>query len=1017
MGRQVLRVALAALLLLGALGLARQLDRNDPWSRRVVPSGSFWELREDGEALSTISQRDPGLTLQPGQELVTTTLAGPGADASAGPGSTPDAGPDALGVTPRHAGAPAPLAAAPTRIGVSAVRPSGPAALVLSLPLPGQRALLARVWPAEPYRVELAERAADGSLATLATGVGSIPRPDGPAAARGHEIFAHLSKYSGFQLALQLRGRRVDLSLAGVSLASASLDAAPTGPPTLWTQGGPMTLLSLSLHTGTQPAALPGIPATRPPPSQTESFEHLPRPARGLLPRVAPALALLACAALVLAAICRVRPSPLALTDATAMLLAPAAAVLASTLQTQLSHLSLLLGGALLAGLPPSLLRLRSAGLLPSADDPSAPGGGETSGRSARRMVVAGMAAVFCVTTIAERRLEVLSPLLRAEAAARLADPPPAPDLPDDVTLDRNSALVILGPFRDLELNATITLGPGAILELRARAPDVDVARGQALFVPADDVPGPASATSAGMRWIWEEAGLFAPMGEPGPRLPPGQTTALRVACEGRVLSAWIGERALVGPEPDGELRPWRANRPHARTASLRLPAGHLVLLAARGEVRVQGLSVVPQPPSPSPDPAPTAWRTSALPLLAALALGFIAMHLLGLSLGAALESQLLALLPLPLALLAFSRQGALEPQLLLSAVVASVVLAALPALLASGAGLVRRLALVLLAALCLPAALSATVEQPVPLDGRTVNALAYTDTHAEALAAERLHLEHPLFRRWNGWLASHAFRGRRPDPSPPASSQRVLVLGGSSTWGYHLPEQGGLDWPTRLGRALTSPERPVEVLNAAWPAATGHHITAFLEHELISLQPDLIVICLRYNDSFALARSDEQAWLSRRLEQGEPWSPWDARRDRTAELRARRAFALGLLAGERSGRPQAAPWPDERTPPDLFAELLGHMIDVSEDVQADVLLVVEPLAPDSSVAWADELADAMKQVAERRSVALFDARDALRGGPGEALFMDVVHLTAEGHRVMAEALLEPLDALLATRR
>jgi lysophospholipase L1-like esterase len=625
-----------------------------------------------------------------------------------------------------------------------------------------------------------------------------------------------------------------------------------------------------------------------------------------------------------------------------------------------------------------------------------------------------GVAGLLTLLLSVQARLAVLEPLLAAEDQARAAEWPERPDLPPSVRLDRHGALVIPGPFRDLELEATVTLGPGAILELRTRAPDPEAARGHALFLPADDVPGPPTATSAGARWIWEEPGLFAPLGEPGPRLPSGEPTALQVVLEGRVFSAWLGEDATV-TVPDDDIRPWRATRPTVRTASLRLPAGDLVLLAARGEVLIEGLAVVPAPPSASPDPVPAAWRTSGLPLLAALALALISMHLLERSAGAALAPQVLALLPLPLALAGLSREGTLTAAPLAAATLCCVILASLPALLAVHASRGRRVLLVLLAALFLPPAISATAERPLPLDGRSVNTLRYVDTHAEPLAADRLHLEHPLFRRWNGWLADHAFKGRRPAAVP--DGQRVLVLGGSSTWGYHLPQAARVDWPGRLEALLSTDDHPVEVLNAAWPAATGHRILPFLEHELLALSPDLVVICLRYNDAFALARPDEQAWLSRRLDEGTTWSAWAATEDRREEASAWQAYSDERWRPDGVERPRAAPWAGGGGPPEAFAALLERMSTLAASVGAELVLVVEPLASTAKVAWAEELGDAMTGVADRLALRLVDPRRAMASQGGDALFMDVVHPTREGHRVLAETLAPTLADALAERR
>lgn len=943
MGSLCVRVALAALLLAGLWGWLDQRDRVDPWHLRIQPRGSFWQVERQAQPVDVLQQRGPGLLLPAGARLQTQ-----------GP--------------------------APSSLAVSAVRPDAPCGLELSFPCSDGGEVLARVWPDEPFRLEILARDRAGEVRSLASGDAPLPGPGELAPGHPRQIFAGLSRYVGFRVDAVWRHSTLELALLGVPLLSAETATTPSGPPALTALDADLTLIELSVRSSSGPPL-------------NEPFAHLPPAPLGTqawaLDRLAlPLLAVLLLGA-VLAAQCRRAPGPGPLLDATLLVLAPAALVLLLGSWLGQTSPTWVLAVALLAGLPLALLRLRAAGALVE----------ETPSRSVRQMLVAGLVAAFCVTMLGSARSHYLQPLLQAEQQALTTPLAPAPAPPDSLRLDRGNALHLPGPFRDLELNARVTLGPGAILELRTRAADPDSATGLALFVPADDVPGPPTATSAGARWIWEDAGLFVPLGEPGTRAPVGRPFELRVHALGRTLLAWV----------DGGIpasREGREPKPSARMGSLRHPSGDVVLLAARGEVLVQNLTLTPLPARDSPDPRAAAWRSACLPLLLAILLGLLGQHLLGQPPGPALLRQVLAIVPLPLALLG-SDDGTVEASALGWASVAAVALSALPALLAR-AGTLRKLLALLGGALLLPAAFSAAVVLPVPLDGRAVNSLSYVDVHAEPLAADRLHLEHPLLRRWNPWLARHRFHGREITAEPTPGVPRVLVLGGSSTWGYHVPEAAGLDWPTRLGDLVKTPNGgEVEVLNAAWPGATLGRITLFLQHELLALRPDLVLVCLGYNDSFALGRPDEDQWLARRLRSGTAWTGWERSSDERLEAQARwasqRALVMPPVSGADTGLAQA------------FTRGLDHLVQLCHSANVEVLLVVEPWAPGASVRHLDALAGALLELAAERGVPAVDPRAALSGPSAQPLFMDVIHPTVEGHRRMAEAVAPAVQAALPT--
>jgi lysophospholipase L1-like esterase len=287
--------------------------------------------------------------------------------------------------------------------------------------------------------------------------------------------------------------------------------------------------------------------------------------------------------------------------------------------------------------------------------------------------------------------------------------------------------------------------------------------------------------------------------------------------------------------------------------------------------------------------------------------------------------------------------------------------------------------------------------------------------------------------------------RGRAPVVPKPAGLVRILCLGGSTTFGYHVTD--GEEWPARLGEALAREGR-IEVVNAGRPGATTWTDFRALRDRLVQLEPDIVVLYEGFNDLWrgvrrhAAVQSDygtvEEGLppLREPLDLGPP-RRWPLRPSFFAYLVGRRAEHL---LHETSVRP--APALTQLYDPaivGIFGANLGAMVRLCR-AHGMVPVVAVFAACDDAAAPADELRRRFEYVAQE--IPPLDAPTALRGfhlyreqarlvGRQEratvvdlarlmpkdtAFYSDTVHFTVDGERRVAQLLASALESDPAVR-
>jgi lysophospholipase L1-like esterase len=269
--------------------------------------------------------------------------------------------------------------------------------------------------------------------------------------------------------------------------------------------------------------------------------------------------------------------------------------------------------------------------------------------------------------------------------------------------------------------------------------------------------------------------------------------------------------------------------------------------------------------------------------------------------------------------------------------------------------------------------------------------------------------------------------RGREVSPHKAPGVVRVLCLGGSTTYG------SGLDvretYPARLAELLVplaTPERRHEVLNCGVPGYSTVESLIDLELRLLELEPDALVLCHGLDDARLVQARGFQpdyahmrtTWRKPRLSAPEQWL-WS------------HSYAYAWLARTAGFAPDAVrledliyveDYADLYEPAgetgvnlagvDTFIRNIDSTVGLAQSHGLQVLLATFPMrgGADTPVAGQDfaptilAMNRRLLEYAREHSVPLVDFAAAL--DQRRELFMDPIHLDAEGTAVQAELVL-----------
>lgn len=226
---------------------------------------------------------------------------------------------------------------------------------------------------------------------------------------------------------------------------------------------------------------------------------------------------------------------------------------------------------------------------------------------------------------------------------------------------------------------------------------------------------------------------------------------------------------------------------------------------------------------------------------------------------------------------------------------------------------------------------------------------------------------------------------GFRSPPLYPAGSRfRILAIGDSTTFGQHLADNE--TWPAQLQQMLDPETKQVEVINAGVIGASSFQGLAFLRTQGLDLKPNLVIATFGFND-----------WAGTNIPD----------RQRAAAYHRRGVGGiLGLILDSASSQGIGKDGLVQRATP---GEYLDHMLAIAhlcEENVIPVLFIIWPKPYDPKDPE-DEQLPYMRLLVEACRISVADCLDLTPffRNAKEPVFIDWVHATPAGCRVVAESL------------
>ncbi len=246
------------------------------------------------------------------------------------------------------------------------------------------------------------------------------------------------------------------------------------------------------------------------------------------------------------------------------------------------------------------------------------------------------------------------------------------------------------------------------------------------------------------------------------------------------------------------------------------------------------------------------------------------------------------------------------------------------------------------------------------------------------------------------------------------AGEVRILSLGESTTFGSRLSLAA--TYSARLETALAARwERPVRVINAGVPGYTLFQGVVWLEREGVALDPDAVLVYFGFNDFLPVAYRRERDAAATSLGAGGVTDRELHRRRKRAGFRLLHAlmershFVRRLAARRPSDGGEVERGAAVRVPEDDRRWLLERMAALAEAHRFRLVVVVP---------WYrsfERHAPLLRSFAAEEGIVLVDLpeRFATLPRPRSSYFVDALHPTAEGHALIAEAIVDvAADAL-----
>ncbi|MBA2527370.1 MAG: SGNH/GDSL hydrolase family protein [Pyrinomonadaceae bacterium] len=264
---------------------------------------------------------------------------------------------------------------------------------------------------------------------------------------------------------------------------------------------------------------------------------------------------------------------------------------------------------------------------------------------------------------------------------------------------------------------------------------------------------------------------------------------------------------------------------------------------------------------------------------------------------------------------------------------------------------------------------------------------------------------------------ANHAIKAKAP------GAMRIVCLGDSVTFGYRVPpvwperpsdyDPEWLPYPMLLEQQLcaANPAREVEVISMAVPGYTSHQGLAWLQRDIIGLQPDLLIASFGWNDVSFSEVPDRKAIRTTSYAVALRWliSHSQAFAHTTKWLRSRNQGQTPAQSAKQ--------WPVPRVSEQEYLGNMNEIVRLARERGAGVIVIAAPYRDGVTNPSEAELMARYRKLLraemERKRIPFLEVTELTEAAypSNQGWFGELIHPNHLGHRLMAAELLELLSA------
>ncbi len=259
-------------------------------------------------------------------------------------------------------------------------------------------------------------------------------------------------------------------------------------------------------------------------------------------------------------------------------------------------------------------------------------------------------------------------------------------------------------------------------------------------------------------------------------------------------------------------------------------------------------------------------------------------------------------------------------------------------------------------------------------------------------------------------WMNEEGLRGPLPELPRPDGRERIIVLGDSTFFGHGVADDATL--PARLEGELRAAGVDVDVVNAAVPGYSTEQSLLLMAETGWALQPTLLLIGNLWSDNNVDGFRDADLLRTAAFYRDHPL--------RHSAFYRLLAAGIDRVKGAESARlvtwTRDSTWPEagtRRVPLDRYAANLDRLVHEAAEYGAGAAFIAptnDGLVQErfrGTAGW-DPYFDAQRQVADHHGQPVISALRALQADAKEngveGLFIDEMHPSARGHRLLGKA-------------